>query len=173
MTTQRDPIRDAHEQWVGHGWREAADGMAMVTSLVRAHQLLLEQIEAALRPHGLTFARYEVLRLLSFTGSGRMPMTRLGSLLQVHPTSVTSAVDRLVKQGYAERLRRDSDRRVVLAAITGEGREVVEAATDALNAQVFTDPGLEAAEVRRLTELLGGLRAANGDHVVSPAATLE
>jgi DNA-binding MarR family transcriptional regulator len=34
-------------------------------------------------------------------------MNRLGSLLQVHPTSVTSAV----KQGYVERLRREDDRR--------------------------------------------------------------
>jgi hypothetical protein len=94
MTPERDPIREAHAQWRAHGWDEAADGMAMVTSLARAHQLQMERIESVLRPYGLTFARYEVLRLLSFTRSQSMPMTRLGSLLQVHPTSVTSAVDR-------------------------------------------------------------------------------
>lgn len=173
VTSDRDPIREAQHQWISHGWEDAADGMAMVTSVVRAHQLLMEQVERALRPHGLTFARYEVLRLLSFTRSGRMPMTRLGSLLQVHPTSVTSAVDRLVRQGYAERLRRDDDRRVVLAAITGDGRDVVEAATQALNSQVFTEPGLDSGDVVRLTELLGALRAAAGDHVAHPVATSE
>ena len=89
-----------------HGWVEAADGMAMVTSVVRVQQLLMERIDTVLRPLDLSFARYEVLRLLSFSSNGSLPMSRMGSLLQVHPTSVTSAVDRLERQGYVERLRR-------------------------------------------------------------------
>ncbi|GGD06309.1 MarR family winged helix-turn-helix transcriptional regulator [Nocardioides daphniae] len=162
---QRDPITEARRQWVAHGWEDAADGMELVTSLVRAHQLLMERIDAVLRPLDLSFARYEVLRLLSFTHDGAMPMTRLGSLLQVHPTSVTSAVARLVKQGYAARERGAHDGRVVLASITGTGREVVERATERLNAEVFTQPGIEAGDAARLTELLAALRAASGDHV--------
>lgn len=168
MTAQRDPIREAHRQWLRHGWDDAADGMAMVTSLVRAQQLLMERIDAILRPLGLSFARYEVLRLLSFTQTGSMPMTRLGSLLQVHPTSVTSAVNRLVSQGYAERLRREDDRRVILAAITPAGRKAVEKATRQLNSEVFEKPGLPADGVDQLTELLTALRAAAGDHVTDP-----
>ena len=116
-----------------HGWEDAADGMVAVTSLVRVHQLLLERVDAVLRPLELTFARYEVLRLLSFTSAGSMPMTRLGSLLQVHPTSVTSAVDRLERQGFVVRERQAADRRVVRAVLTEAGREVVERATDGLN----------------------------------------
>jgi DNA-binding MarR family transcriptional regulator len=169
MREDRDPIREAHGQWIRHGWGEAADGMAMVTSVVRVQQLLMERIDAVLRPLDLTFARYEILRLLSFSRSGPMPMTRLGSLLQVHPTSVTSAVDRLVRQGYVERLRRDDDRRVILASLTSSGLDVVERATTALNEQVFTRPGLERGDVLRLTELLGVLRADAGDHVAQPA----
>ena len=137
----------------------------MVTSLVRVQQLLMERIDAVLRPLELTFARYEVLRLLAFTASGSMPMTRLGSLLQVHPTPVTSAVDRLERQGYVARARRDDDRRVVLASITDAGLAVVEKATDGLNADVFERPGLADADVAGLTRLLGGLRAAGGDRV--------
>ena len=170
MATDRDPIREAHSQWVRHGWPDAADGMAMVTSIARVQQLMTERIDAVLRPLELSFARYEVLRLLSFVQSGSMPMTRLGSLLQVHPTSVTSAVDRLVKQGYVERLRREHDRRVVLASITRGGREVVERATDGLNHHVFSQPGIPVEDVLRLTELLGRVRAAAGDHVVDPTA---
>ena len=158
-----DPIREARRQWVAHGWADAADGMAMVTSVVRAQQLLMERIDAELRPLDLTFARYEVLRLLSFSRAGSMPMTRLGSLLQVHPTSVTSAVSRLVTQGYVERTRGDSDRRVVLAVLTPSGRAVVERATDALNSRVFADPGLPPDEVQRLTATLTELRAGLGE----------
>lgn len=170
MASDRDPIREAHSQWKRHGWTEAADGMAMVTSVVRVQQLLMERIDAVLRPLNLTFARYEVLRLLSFA-HGSMSMNRLGSLLQVHPTSVTSAVDRLVKQGHVERLRRENDRRVVLASLTPAGRDVVERATAGLNADVFERPGLAPQDVVRLTELLGELRAAAGDHVAEHVVT--
>lgn len=167
MSTERDPIRQAHHQWVRHGWAEAADGMAMVTSLVRVNQLLLERIDAVLRPLDLTFARYEVLRLLAFVadGAGEMAMARLGSLLQVHPTSVTSAVDRLVRQGYVRRGRSTADRRVVLASLTDAGRAVVEEATEGLNREVFQRPGLPPEQVVELTGLLGRLRADAGDHV--------
>ena len=163
--SDRDPIREAHRQWVAHGWEASADGMAMVTSVVRVQQLLLERIESVLRPLDLTFARYEVLRLLSFSSAGAMPMTRMGSLLQVHPTSVTSAVDRLEKQGYVVQSRRDEDRRVVLATITDPGRAVVEKATDGLNAEVFERHGLSPADLAELTRLLGVLRATAGNHV--------
>lgn len=171
MTAAPDPIHEAHAQWIRHGWTEAADGMAMVTSLVRAQQLLMERIEGQLRPVGLTFARFEILRLLSFTQSGSMSMTRLGSLLQVHPTSVTSAVERLVRQGYVERLRRERDRRVILASLTDAGWEVVERATGALNREVFEQPGLEPDELAHLTDLLGRLRANSGDLIPQAAAT--
>ncbi|WP_435769090.1 MarR family winged helix-turn-helix transcriptional regulator [Nocardioides sp. SYSU DS0651] len=161
----RDPIRAAHEQWLRHGWSDAADGMALVTSVVRVQQLFMERIDAVLRPLDLTFARYEILRLLSFSRAGAMPMSRVGALLQVHPTSVSSAVDRLVQQGYVERLRPDTDRRVILASLTDAGSEVVERATEALNAAVFERPGLAAADVDRLVGLLTRLRGGLGEDV--------
>lgn len=161
----RDPISEARRQWVEHGWDGAADGMEMVTSLVRAHQLVMERIDVVLRELDLTFARYEVLRLLAFTRDGAMPMTRMGSLLQVHPTSVTSAVGRLVAQGYAARERGPHDGRVVLASITRAGREVVERATEQLNAEIFAAPGISPTETAALTTLLRALRAASGDDV--------
>ncbi|MFY0409770.1 MarR family winged helix-turn-helix transcriptional regulator [Solicola sp. PLA-1-18] len=165
MAEQRDPIRGAHRQWVRHGWEGSADGMALVTSVMRVQQLLMERIESVLKPHDLTFARFEILRLLSFSSTGAMPMARVGSLLQVHATSVTSAVDRLERQGFVTRSRHPSDGRVVLASLTTAGGEVVEAATADLNAGVFDDVGLDAPDVADLTTLLGRLRTAAGDHV--------
>ena len=40
-TLDSDPIEEARRQWVAHGWAEAADGMAAVTSIVRAQQIVL------------------------------------------------------------------------------------------------------------------------------------
>ena len=84
-----DPIAEAHRQWVAHGWEAAAAGMAAVTSLMRAQQIALARVEAVLRPHGVTFARYEVLMLLYFSRTGSLTMTRIGERLQVHPASPT------------------------------------------------------------------------------------
>lgn len=163
--TDRDPIAEAHHQWVEHGWGDAADGMALVTSITRAQQLLVERVEAVLRPHGLTFARYEILRLLAFSRRRSMAMSRLGSLLQVHATSVTSAVARLEKQGLVERVRPERDRRMVLASLTAKGVTTIEAATADLNALVFTSPGLDPDQVSATTDLLASLRSAHGDTV--------
>lgn len=163
MTPDPDPIAEAKRQWRLHGWANAADGMEMVTSLVRVHQLLDERIDAVLRPLGLTFARFELLRLLAFTRDGSMPMTRLGSLLQVHATSVTNAVDRLEAQGFATRERDDQDRRVVRAAITVPGRDVVERATLGLNREVFSALGLGEDDVSSLTAVLTTYRRGAGD----------
>lgn len=158
-----DPIAEARRQWVEHGWADAAAGMTLVTSVNRAQQLLEARVEAVLRPFALSFARFEVLRLLAFTREGRMPMKSAVRRLQVHPTSVTSAVDRLVAQGYVERVRGDADRRVVRAVLTGAGREAVEEATAALNREVFEAPGLPEGDVRELTDRLTALRAGLGD----------
>ncbi len=167
MTTpddpRRDPIREARRQWIAHGWADAADGMAMVTSLIRVQQLLLERIDAVLRPLELTFARYEVLMLLSFARTGSLPMARVGSLLQVHPTSATSAVARLEAQGWVVRSRSAADGRVVLATVTQEGRDVADRATEGLNREVFSRPGLPLEQVERLTALLEEHRRAAGD----------
>ena len=93
-----DPIREAERLWTEHGWQESAPGMAAVTSLMRAHQLVLSRVEAVLRPLDVTFARYEVLMLLVFSRRGTLPMSRIGTRLQVHQTSVTNAVDRLERR---------------------------------------------------------------------------
>lgn len=162
-TLQSDPIEEARRQWVDHGWTTAADGMAAVTSIVRAQQILLQRIDSVLRPLDLTFARYEILMLLSFTKRGALPMTRMGALLQVHPTSVTSAVDRLESQGFVERQPHPTDRRAVLAAITESGRSRALGATTALNGQVFEQLGITDNQTEQLRGVLRALRANAGD----------
>lgn len=137
--------------------------MAAVTSLVRVHQILMQRIEAVLRPLDLTFARYEILTLLSFTSKGSLPMTRLGALLQVHPTSVTSAVDRLENQGLVTRVPHPTDRRAVLATITDEGRVRAQQATGLLNREVFESLGIPEASLATLNEVLRTFRSDAGD----------
>lgn len=165
-TLRHDPIAMARQQWVDHGWGDAADGMAAITSLMRAHQIALARVEAALKPLGVTFARYEVLMLLYFSKRGSLPMKVIGSRLQVHPTSVTNAVDRLEDAGLVTRSTHPDDRRAVLVALTPAGRRLALTATDALNAEVFSQPDLSPEDIARLVEVLTTLRRGAGDFEV-------
>ncbi len=158
MTESLDPITEAHRQWTAHGWDDAAEGMEVVTSITRVQQIFQAEVDAALKPHGLTFARFELLRLLSFTKTGALPLGKVGARLQVHAASVTSAVDRLERDGLVERQANPDDGRSFLATITTLGRKVVEEATLDLNSQVFEDVGLSAKDIADLRRVLGKLR---------------
>ena len=158
-----DPIGEARRHWVGHGWAGAADGMAAVTSVMRAQQILQARVDEVLRPLGLTFARYEVLMLLLFSRTGALPLARVGERLQVHPASVTNAVDRLEAQHLVRRVAHPSDRRTTLAELTEAGRELARAATEELNATVFGEIGLSGEQTDTLIGVLTGLRAGAGD----------
>jgi DNA-binding MarR family transcriptional regulator len=146
----RDPIAEARRQWVAHGWDDVADSMAVVTSVMRVQQLLLARMDAVLKPYGLTFARYEVLMLLSFARDGGMWLGKIGSRLQVHPASVTNAVDRLEADDLVRREPDPLDGRRTLARITALGRRRASRATVAVNA-VFAELDLPASLVDDLT----------------------
>jgi DNA-binding MarR family transcriptional regulator len=158
-----DPIGEARRQWERHGWTDVAAGMAAVTSVFRAQQIYLARIDRVLRPLGLTFARYEVLMLLLFSRRGSLPLNKMGSRLQVHPTSITNAVDRLEQQGLIERAPHPTDGRTTLAVITEAGRKLALEATSAVNASVFAEPGLAPRDVDGLISVLGRLRHRAGD----------
>jgi DNA-binding MarR family transcriptional regulator len=158
-----DPIAEARRNWTHAGWGDAAAGMAAITSVVRAQQLLVRRADDVLAAHDLTFARYEVLALLGFTRTGALPMGKIGSRLQVHPASVTNAVDRLERQGLVARRPHPTNGRTTLARITPAGRRTTRAATARLNASLFTDLPLSDRELDRLFGLLRKIRRAAGD----------
>ena len=152
-----DPIAEARRQWREHGWGDAELGMGVVTSVMRVQQLVSSRVDAALAPFELSFARFELLRLLSFTRRGELPLSRLSELLQVHPTSVTNAMQRLVADDLVVRAPHPSDGRAAVAVITPAGRDLVDRATPALNA-VFEDLGLATGEAEELFDLLRRMR---------------
>ncbi|MGH3443868.1 MAG: MarR family winged helix-turn-helix transcriptional regulator [Nocardioidaceae bacterium] len=156
-----DPIDEAARQW-----RQRWDGteqMHAVTSLMRVQQLLLGRLDDVLRRHGLTFARYEALVLLTFSRTGALPLGKMGERLQVHPTSVTSIVQRLESAGLVCRRRHPEDGRAVLAEITPAGRSLVEAATADLVADRFGLGDVPAADLGELSALLKPVRERAGD----------
>ncbi len=161
-TLDFDPIAEARRQWKRRRW-PAPTWMAAATSIMRAQQLVLREVDEALKPFGLTFARYESLVLLYFSRSQALPLGKMGDRLMVHPASVTNAIDRLESDGLVRRVRHAEDKRMVLAELTDDGRRVVEEATEAVGKTRFGLGELSAAEADELTGLIALLRGRVGD----------
>ena len=157
-----DPIMRAAELWnerIG-----PSHTMAAVTSVMRVQQILLSAVDGALRPHGLTFARYEALVLLTFSRTGRLPMRVMGERLQLHPTSVTNIVDRLQADGLVRRIPHPTDRRAIIIRLTDYGRERYESARRArVHAIADLTREWKPEEVEQLAGLLCRLNAAIED----------
>ena len=158
-----DPIAAARVNWERAGWGEVADGMVAVTSVMRAHQILLARVENALRPYDLSFSRFELLRLLAFSRTGALPITKASERLQVHVTSVTHAIRRLEADGLVQRVPHPTDGRTTLVQLTELGRSTVEDATATLNEKVFADIGISQSQARALVSSIETLRHHAGD----------
>lgn len=156
-----DPIARAGELWERRWGRSPA--MLAVTSIMRAQAILIAELDALLKPYELTFARYEALVLLTFSGSGALPLSKIGERLMVHPTSVTNTIDRLERQGYVTRRRNPRDGRGVLAEISDSGRDTVERATRDLMAADFGLGTYDAADQEKVFDMLRALRVTAGD----------
>ena len=137
--------------------------MSAVTSVMRVQQVLMSRLNETLKPHGLTFPRYEALMLLYLSSRGSLPLGKMGTRLQVHRTSVTNLVDGLERSGLATRSPHPTDRRTTLATLTDRGRTTAEAATEALNAMEFGTAPLRQKELDQLTSILRRLRAEADD----------
>lgn len=157
-----DPIAEARRQWEWR-WPEASATMAAATSVIRAQQIVLNTVDAVLRPFSLTFARYEALAMLSFTRHGEMPLGKMGQRLMIHPTSVTNIIDRLCEDGLVNRVAHPTDRRTTLAVITEEGRALAAKASEAVNGVRFGLGELDADQLSALTAIVTELRRRTGD----------
>jgi len=164
-----DPIERAAAIWQ----RRFGDARAMaaVTSIMRAQQILIGELDALLRPFGLTFARYEALVLLSFSRSGALPLRMIGERLMVHPTSVTNTINRLERSALVVRRPNPQDGRGTMAEITPRGRDVVRGATASLMAAGFGMRGYDDGQLDEMFSLLRSLRVAAGDFSDAGLAT--
>ena len=158
-----DPIDLAARNWRRAGWDDATEGMSAITSVMRVQRLLLAKVEEVLRPHALTFARYEVLMLLSLSRTGELPLSTVSSRLQVHPASVTGLVNRLEQDGYVARRTDPKDARARRVRVTHRGRTLAMRATSQLNTEVFSAGWIGGDGGQRLVAILRELRGAYGD----------
>ncbi len=165
-----DLVAEARRNWNERGL-DGLDAMVAATSLARAHQIVLGRINQALGEFSLTFSRYEALALLSFARDRGMAMARMGERLQVHPTSVTSTIDRLERDGLVTRSPHPDDRRATLVQLTDDGLAKLEAATSRLESIRWGLGETGDDDIIAVSESLALVRASAGDDISGSVPT--
>jgi DNA-binding MarR family transcriptional regulator len=118
------------------------------------------EIHLMLRPYGLTWTQYNVLRVLRHEGAGGLTCSQLGSRLAAADPDVTRLLDRLTKQRLVRRRRDIRDRRSVVTEITPEGRQLLGSIGMSLDAQIRRlFDHIAPARLQLLVELLEEARS--------------
>jgi DNA-binding MarR family transcriptional regulator len=129
-------------------------------NLLRTTTLLLDGLGDLLREFGLSQPQYNVLRILRGAGDDGLPSGEVSERMVSRDPDVTRLLDRLEARGLVARQRGATDRRVVFARISPEGRALVDsldAPVDALHARSLGH--LSDDDLRALSRLLERARA--------------
>jgi DNA-binding MarR family transcriptional regulator len=127
---------------------------------LRAHAAVTRELSARLESqHGLTLSDYDVLVQLYYAPERRMRRIDIARLVLLTPSGITRLLDGLERAGWVEKVRCDSDARVVYAALTEEGARKCEEARDTHVADIDELFGsrFTGEERTALAELLGRL----------------
>jgi DNA-binding MarR family transcriptional regulator len=121
----------------------------------------------------LSHAQFELL--IELHERGEMPAGELALAARLAPGTVTQMLDHLAESGHVERVRSESDRRVVVCRLTAQGRRKIEAKREAWQSRwEHALDGVESDELRAATRVLERLGAAFEDAPPADAcATVE
>ena len=96
--------------------------------LVNLFNMVLELEEQAVTESSSKDLSITEIHTLVAIGKGRpKTMTHVANLLGIKVSTLTIAINKLVKKGYVERLRDEQDRRIVRIHLTESGMEAVAA----------------------------------------------
>lgn len=102
-------------------------------NLVRTSDRLQWQLGELFKQYGVTMQQYNVLRILRGAGEEGLPSLSIAHRMVTRVPDITRLVDRMERNGWVERARSESDRRVVRVLLKPEGRrlaDVLEAPTN-------------------------------------------
>jgi DNA-binding MarR family transcriptional regulator len=106
----------------------------------------------------LSHAQFELL--IELHERGELPAGELAAAARLTPATVTQMLDHLAEQGHVERVRSQTDRRVVVSRLTRQGRRAIEAKRAAWKSRwEQARAGLDVDELRAATRVLERLGA--------------
>jgi DNA-binding MarR family transcriptional regulator len=98
---------------------------AVHVNLLLTAEVLARSVAELLKPHGLTPAQYNILRILRGAPREGLPCGEIGGRLITRVPDITRLIDRLEGRGLVQRAHDPADRRVTLVHITPEGLRVL------------------------------------------------
>lgn len=143
----------AERSWGG----EEERALRLWIALARCYTTFSRAVAQKVSEYGLTAAQFGILEAIHHLGP--LSLGELADKLLVTGGNVTYIMDRLEEQGLVRRVRSGADRRVVVAALTPEGRGIIEDVFPGHAAYIrdlagVLEPG-EQEELRRLLKKLG------------------
>lgn len=128
-------------------------------NIVRTANVLSDQFEQMLKPHGITGTQYNVLRILRGAEPDGLCRNEVSQRLLNRMPDATRLLDRMEEAGLVTRQRSDSDRRLVRTHITKKGRSLVDSLDEAADVQHEEALGhLSEQQLGTLIELLTEVR---------------
>jgi MarR family transcriptional regulator, 2-MHQ and catechol-resistance regulon repressor len=98
----------------------------VLADLLRVSNLTLPRIGGSFAAElGASLVELDLLAELARAPDQRLRMSEISERLTISTTSVTRVVDGLQARGYAQRVLSDEDRRVVYAALTKQGADLL------------------------------------------------
>lgn len=157
-----DLVQAAEEAWVSRGFDSVRE-FATVVAIERATKLIQAHAKEDLDKHGVTYAGWLTLTVLSYARHRALPTAKLAARVGTHPTSLTKTVDHLVRAGYAQRKGKRGDRRVVMVELTEEGDLAQQQINKSRAEGRFGLSELTVGELDELVRLLRKVRLSLGD----------
>lgn len=139
--------------------RFASPSQEAVLNVFATSSWVTSEIQAALTPHGITQAQFNVLRILRGRHPDRYTCSQIAERLLDRTPDVTRLLVRLERNGWIERRRDEDDRRVVLVTISEAGLDLLATLDEPVSQTIdrLTEP-LTEAELETLSSLLERIR---------------
>lgn len=124
-------------------------------NIERTANVLRDQFEQMLKPHGITGTQYNVLRILRGAEPDGLCRNEVSQRLLNRMPDATRLLDRMEEAGLVTRERSTLDRRLVTTRITKKGRQIVDNLDDSTDEQHEKSLGhMNEQQLRTLIKLL-------------------
>lgn len=97
----------------------------LMVAIVKASEAYKKDADSIFRNYGLTFSKYNVLRILSNSPGGKNTITMTSRIMLVSGANMTGIAKRLEKDGFIIRRSDTRDERITLLEITPKGRQAI------------------------------------------------
>jgi DNA-binding MarR family transcriptional regulator len=92
-------------------------------NLLYTSSWFIGELHKVLKPHGITWQQFNIMRILRGQGSEAASLKLITSRMLDRMSNTSRLIDKLVQKGYVQRQVAECDRRQLAITLTEEGRQ--------------------------------------------------